>query len=74
MEAASFQLQPLPSSATSCHWAPAVLRPRPPSHLAGTLLGALMLNRELGRRVVGDDTLAAICRAILQSGRLLTMQ
>ncbi len=35
---------------------------------AGTLLGAVTLQRELGGRVVDDATLEAICRTILQSG------
>ncbi|KIZ05452.1 LanC-like protein 3 [Monoraphidium neglectum] len=35
---------------------------------SGTLLGALMLNQQLGRKVVADDHLTAICAAILHSG------
>ncbi|KAI8463158.1 MAG: hypothetical protein J3K34DRAFT_496464 [Monoraphidium minutum] len=36
---------------------------------SGTLLGALTLNKELGRQAVGADAIAAICREILRSGR-----
>lgn len=39
---------------------------------AGTLLGALILNRDLGRQVVDNGMLADICRAVLQSGRSLS--